>query len=338
MAHHKPAERSLERNGPDMAPEPGQPLLLAFPRVMPCDPAGHVVLAALRGAVSRIGARDPDARRGDAEGIHGLRTATRRLRSELGALEDLVERHWRDPIEQELKWLAGLLGGVRDLDVLMARLRKAGSTPGGAGPDVDDLAPLFTSLAARHELAGRTLEEGLQSERYHALLATLERAAQQPAFTDAAWESCRMALPPVAAAAWRRLKKAARTLRASDPVEDFHELRKRAKRARYTAELIAPVLGPHTARAAGRFIRLTTQVQTTLGEHQDAVVSAGEIERALAAHAHDAEFSHAAERLLDAERHKARAARFDFFAIWERLDRKKTRRWMKVSDRARAKA
>jgi CHAD domain-containing protein len=338
MAHHEPAERTLERDGTLVVQGSGQPLLLAFPRVKPDDPVGQVILAAVRGAVSRIAARDPDARRGDAEGIHGLRTATRRLRSELGALEDLVGLHWRDPIEGELKWLAGLLGGVRDLDVLTARLHKAASTKNEQGPDVRELAPLFTSLAARHELASRALAEGLQSDRYRALLATLERAGSHPALTDAAWEPCRTALPPVALAAWRRLKKAARSLRADDPVEEFHELRKRAQRARYTAELIAPVLGPHIARSARRFIRLTTQVQATLGEHQDAVVSGEEIERALAAHPNNVEFRHAAERLLDTERETASDARAAFFRIWDKLDRKKTRRWMKTPQPARAKA
>jgi CHAD domain-containing protein len=338
MAHHEPAERTPEREGIIVAQQSGQPLLLAFPRVKPDDPVGQVILAAVRGAVSRIAARDPDARRGDAEGIHGLRTATRRLRSELDALENLIDRHWREPIEGELKWLAAMLGGVRDLDVLTARLHKASATRTEHSPDVRELAPLFTSLAARHELASRALEEGLQSDRYRALLAALEGAALHPALTDAAWEPCRTALPQVALAAWRRLKKGAHSLRSNDPVEEFHELRKRAKRARYTAELIAPVLGHQVARAAGRFIRLTTQVQAALGEHQDAVVSSEEIERALAAHPENAEFCEAAERLLETERKTAGDARAAFFKIWDKLDRKKARRWMKLPEHARAKA
>ena len=114
-------------------------------------------------------------------------------------------------------------------------------------------------------------------------LACLEQAAVGRRCWMPASEPCRVALPAVAAAAWRRLKKAgARPLRPSDPDAEFHELRKLAKRARYTAELIAPIMGRRAARAAGRFIRLLTQVQDTLGEHQDAVVAAGEIEHALA--------------------------------------------------------
>ena len=82
-------------------------------------------MAALETASSRIRSIEPAARRGDAEGIHRLRTTTRRLRSELRAFRDLVDPEWIGPLEGEMKWLAGLLGDVRDLDVLTARFRKA---------------------------------------------------------------------------------------------------------------------------------------------------------------------------------------------------------------------
>ncbi len=125
MQRHKLLERPVGSEGAAPTRESGQPMLLGFPRVKPDDAVGDVVVAALRGAVSRISSSDPDARRGDAEGIHRLRTSTRRLRSELSALAGLVDQHWREPIENELKWLAGLLGSVRDLDILLARLRAA---------------------------------------------------------------------------------------------------------------------------------------------------------------------------------------------------------------------
>ncbi len=262
-------------------------------------------------------------------------TSTRRLRSELKALEVLTDRHWREPLEEELKWLAGLLGKVRDLDILLARLKEA-APPDGAGGDGAALAPLSTSLEARHELAARALADGLQGERYRALLAALQRAVERPDLTDAAWEPCSTALPPLADAAWRRLKKSARSLRPSDPVEEFHELRKRAKYARYTAELIAPVLGPELAEAANQFVRLTTRIQSVLGDHQDATVSIGEIERALEEHRDDSRFAEAAGRLLKAEQAAARAARASFFVVWDKLDRKKVRRWMKTRNRAKA--
>jgi len=290
-------------------------------------------LSALCGAVSRIATSDLEARRGDAEGIHRLRTSTRRLRSELRAFRKLVDPQWREQLEGELKWLASLLGGVRDLDVLLARLRKAASTQDEN--DARASSPMFGSLEARHGVAAVDLQNAMRSERYHALQETLQQAIERPVLLDAAWEPCRTALPPLAIAAWRRLKKGARDLRPSDPDEEFHEVRKRAKSARYTAELIAPVLH---RRSANRFIRLTTQVHNVLGEHQDAIVASQAIERQLAEHTDDPGFVEAAGRLLDTQKNAAQTARDKFFMVWDKLDRKKLRRWMRIESKANAKA
>jgi CHAD domain-containing protein len=323
---------------PEAAREIRPPLTLALPRVSPDDPAGHVVYSALREALVRIAANDPEARRGEAEGIHRLRTTTRRLRSELLALESLVDRPWSLRLEEELKWLADRLGQVRDLDVLSARLKKASGTLDPTGANEAALAPLFAALQARHDQAALALNDALRSDRYRGLIALLQHAAERPALTDAASEPCREALAPAAAASWRRLKKGGRALRRSDPDEEFHNLRKSAKRARYTAELIAPVMGRHIASSADRFIRLATDVQNALGEHQDAVVAADEIEHTLAKHPDNPNFVHAAECLLESQQVAAARARETFFEIWAKLDRKKTRRWLKESSKSKAHA
>jgi CHAD domain-containing protein len=136
-------------------------------------------------------------------------------------------------------------------------------------------------------------------------------------------------LPPSAKAAWRTLNKAARDLRSNDPPGEFHEARKRAKRCRYTAELIAPLLGRRALRDASKFIRLTARVQDSLGEHQDALITANELETAMALHADDSTLVQNASALLEEQRKRARAARARFFTIWSRLDHKKLRRWMR---------
>jgi CHAD domain-containing protein len=302
--------------------------MLALPRVKPGDPAGDAVLSALKGAMSRIEAVEAEARRGDSEGIHRLRTTTRRLRSELRAFRDFVDLSWLEPIITDLKWLAGLLGEVRDPDVLSARLTAAAGAHGDS--DLPALAPLFEELQARHARGFRALRDALAGDRYRKLLAALQRAIENPVLNDEAQEPCCTALPPLAAAAWRRLKKGARGLRPSDPEEEFHEVRKRAKRARYTAELIAPVLGRVAEKRARRFIRRTTEVQTVLGEHQDAIVAGLEVERVLAEHSEDAAVARAAARLLETQRDAAQKARSEFFEVWDKLDRKKSRRWWKI--------
>jgi CHAD domain-containing protein len=287
-------------------------------------------------AALRIAGTEDEARRGDPGGIHRLRTTTRRLRSELRSLENLVEGRWRDQIEGELKWLAERLGAVRDIDILLARLKKGPGKRDRAGESA--LAPLFETLQDRRAQAAWSLNDALRSDRYRGLLASLEQAAEAPALLDAASEPCGVALPAVGSAAWRRLKKVGRSLRSSSSDEAFHEVRKSAKRARYTAELIAPVLSGRSARAAGRFIRLLTRAQDTLGEHQDAVVAVGELECSLAAAALDPGFVQAATALLESERARAHAARQAFFKVWDKLDRKKLRRWIKTKPKAAARA
>ena len=81
----------------------------------------------------------------------------------------------------------------------------------------------------RHSQNSRALRGTLQGERYRNLLASLAAAIECPALKDDAWEPCRNALPPLAAAAWRKLKKGGRDLEAASPDADFHQVRKLAK-------------------------------------------------------------------------------------------------------------
>ena len=70
---------------------------------------------------------------------------------------------------------------------------------------------------------------------------------------------------------WKRLRKAVRALPEAPADADLHEVRKRAKQARYALEAVAPVAGPRVARAAKRLADL----QGVLGDHQDTVVAYG---------------------------------------------------------------
>ena len=59
----------------------------------------------------------------DPEGVHQARVATRRLRSHLRTFRKLLEPEWAEPLRDELGWLGDELGGVRDADVLLDRLK-----------------------------------------------------------------------------------------------------------------------------------------------------------------------------------------------------------------------
>ena len=299
-------------------------------RVKPGDPAALAITSALAAAVARLRAADPAAQNGEAEGVHRLRTSARRLRSELRAFRDLVEPSWREALERELKWLGGALGQVRDLDILRNHFETAAKNK-----DDDEsaaLRPLFDALDARHETAMRAMRKALRSARCRRLFESLEQSAAYPPLRDEADEPCRKVLPPLVKKSWKRLKKEAETLDADSADSAFHEVRKKAKRARYTAERIAPALGRHVPEEADRYIRLTTAVQDLLGEHQDMTVAIAEVENLLPQHPDDLEFQNAAQVLLARLRKTADDSRADFLDLWPKLAKNKSRRWLKDRD------
>jgi len=298
---------------------------LDLPRVRPDDPAAAAVQAALAEGLHWLKVNHPVACEGGVEGVHRLRTTTRRLRSALDLFRGLTDSAWADRLGDELKWLAGKLGDVRDIDVLIARFENAAKETGGA----EALGPLFDWLRGRHAVASEALREALRGERYTTLTTALAGSLGAIPHDDSAWEPCRTALPPLVDDVWKRLKRAGRALRPDDPDEDFHEVRKRAKRARYAAEAVGGALDPGPADDARRFARRAKDVQDVLGAHQDAVVAAAEICRAAADHPDLGPFNFAAGQLLEHERRAAAESRDQFFDVWDDLDRKKIVRWLK---------
>src|SRR5262245_50951143 len=124
MPHHlirEPAARRADSRAGESSPRRSEELT---PELNPRAPAGLAVVHALRTALSRMRTHEQAAKRGDPDGVHRLRSASRRLRSELDALEEMVEPQWRETAKGELKWLARLLGEARDLDILLARLHE----------------------------------------------------------------------------------------------------------------------------------------------------------------------------------------------------------------------
>jgi CHAD domain-containing protein len=338
MPYQGPADCLSDRKRP--ATKEGErsqrPPTLTLPRVKPGDPAGHALLTSLESALLRIQAAEDAASRGDDKGIHRLRTATRRLRSDLRAFQDLVDPRWAEVLAGELKWFTGLLGVVRDVDVLTGRIELALASE--ARSEREAMSPLFEILSTRHAMGMLAVRDALKGDRYRNLLASLQHAIAHPLLKDEAHKPCRRALPPLARAAWRQLRKSASDLRPSDPDESFHEVRKRAKRARYNAEMVVSILGRPAAKRARPFIRGVTRVQDILGAHQDAIIAAHEIAEALALHPDDTAFIEAGRRLLDSQHAEAQDARGAFFRAWDKLDRKKLRRWMKRSSRAKSQS
>jgi CHAD domain-containing protein len=278
-------------------------------RVGPGDPASLAIAEAFSTAVARLREANEQARAGDVKGIRRLRTSSRRLRSQLQAFGKLIEPKWGGRLIAELRWLGAALGEARDLDVLRKRFEKDESEEDRAA-----LEPLFAWLAGRRARAGEAVDRTINGARFRALMAKLERSAEAPSTTKRACKPCRKVLPPLVAGSWKRLRRDAKGLTSGTPDTVFHEVRNRAKRARYTTELIAPKLGRKAESRGVGLIAFARSIQDTLGAHQDAVVAAAEVESMLAQGGHDDAFRRAAAALLSRLRRDADEARDVFLS------------------------
>ncbi len=294
------------------------------PEIGPDQPAGAAVRAALTEAVERIVRHDAGMRMGNAESLHQARVGTRRLRSHLRVFGPLLDARWAAALDSELRGLARQLGEVRDLDVLIERLA---SVAMDLRPVID---PLLNDLARRGNVARDNLLERLRDERYAALLERLVAAAAAPRLLGAATQPAGSVLPPLFEAAWKRLAKHAGRLTATSPDADYHEVRIRAKRARYAADAIGPALDESRREGADGIRRHLTSLQTLLGELQDAATSREEILTTAAQHANNGPFNLAAGITLEREAQRAATARQGVPDSWRELRRPKHRRWVKA--------
>jgi CHAD domain-containing protein len=290
---------------------------VTVPRLRPRSRLETLVGYALARSVVRLIGEDPKIRASsDADAVHDARVATRRLRSDLKTLEPYLA-----PVEglrAELGWLGGLLGEVRDLDVLIERLRAR--IAGLPDPDRAPAAAILARLDDDRHRRRSELLDGLDSGRYLVLVDDLIEAARRPPVGDRADQRrARPALRRVMRKAWRRTARAADRLGRSSPDAAMHEVRKRAKRARYAAELARDVFGKRATRLAERL----TDVQDGLGEVQDTVVAEGRL-RALRL---PTDSAFVAGMLVCGERAARADARDRWPDLWKAARAKRLRRW-----------
>lgn len=272
-------------------------------------------------AVHRITTHHAAARLGDPEGVHQMRVGTRRLRSDLRTFASLVDREWADSVLDDLRWLARVLGEVRDIDVLTERFAQS------AGELADELQSLFDHLRRVGEQRRSDLHDALRSERYLTLLESLVRAAQNPPATvDAAVAGDEVLVPQVRPT-WDTLRKAMRAAGEDPPDHELHEIRIHAKRARYAAEVVAGSSASY-ASSAKNFARAAAALQEVLGEHQDAVVAQQTLRGIAGAPESTASVQITLGRLIERQHQEALHARAQWTRSWHRLSRPKNTEWL----------
>jgi len=283
------------------------------------SPAREVIRSVIAQSVAALLYHDPLVRTsGDPEAVHQARVATRKLRSHLRTFGPLLDPEWTDPLRTELGWVALSLGAVRDQEVLLERLREqAKSLPAN---DLRSALGVLHLLEVDIEGLRKKLLADLDSTRYVDLLERLVAAAHAPSALPEADQPAGSVLPKLATDPWRRLRSAVRHLPDPPADPDLHRIRILAKRARYAAEAVAPVVGS----GAVSFARNAAKLQTILGEHQDSVTAQAWLRGTRIG----GRRAFVAGELIAMEHIAAEDARKKWPKVWKSLDRKSLRDWM----------
>jgi CHAD domain-containing protein len=235
--------------------------------------AGH--LASLTAELHRL---DPLARADVPDAVHQLRTAGRRLRAVLTTFDKSFDAAAIDPVSDELSWIGDVLGEPRDLEVLKARfdslvLAEPGHlVRGRPGQWID------SRLRAAHRDAHRAALDAMASARYFALVDVLDSWNAAPPWADERDRPATKRLPKALDREWKGLEQAAATASAGERADRpalLHDVRKAAKRIRFAAEIVEPVLGSDAATTA----RAAKRIQRVLGEYHDTVVATAHLLR-----------------------------------------------------------
>jgi triphosphatase len=246
----------------------------------PAATLGELAYAVLRRQLAVLRAKEPGTRLGeDPEELHDMRVATRRLRAALGLFADVLPVRAR-AFHDELGWMAGALGRVRDLDVqqeAQAAMSSAAVAWGalfGEGTE-DPLAELHSLLTREREAARTDMLAALDSLRWERLVVGMASMVQQGPLrrSSATRLPAVVAVPALVDDRHSAVKKAARRAKRSGVAGDFHRLRIRCKRLRYSLEFSAELYGGRTSR----YTKQLTALQDQLGLMQDAEVAAARL-------------------------------------------------------------
>ena len=317
------AERPIPKLLRALGPRALEPPEVAVSSVDRRSSLGEFVRHAITHSVTQILHHDAGVRLGEnPEDVHQLRVGARRLRSDLSTFNSLLQadpvRTWRD----ELRWLGTSVGEVRDIDVLGERLRSQLQML----PEPESIMgeSLLALLTDQVDSARMSMLRALRSRSYVALLDPLVLGAIHPPFDvehgtaidRSAADTARRFVRP----AWRSLRKAVSALDETPSDRELHRIRILSKRCRYAAAAVTPVVGHRVAR----FAAAVADVQSRLGDHQDAVVGEAWLREA-AAKVPDSAI--AAGELILLQRHERTRLRAEWRQDWREACAKVPSSW-----------
>ena len=214
----------------------------------------------------------------DSEFLHDFRVAVRRTRSALGQLKGIFPESSIAPFREGFKWLGGITGPTRDLDVYLLKFPDyCRQLPESTRPD---LKPLQEFLHNRQLREQKILAAHLQSSRLRALLDDWEKYLET--FPDPGNLPPAANLPIGELASAKIHKTGEKFIRQGkaignhSPVESLHQLRITGKKLRYLLEFFQTLYSP---KPMARLVKEMKKMQDFLGDFQDLAVQQRHLRR-----------------------------------------------------------
>jgi len=211
---------------------------------------------------------------GIPDGVHQMRVAIRRLRSVVATMRQMLPSEQYQWVTQTLKWMAGVLGPVRNWDVFSSSLLAPVRSVLLRGQEQDELCRVCAQARrSAHESANATI----RSPQYTVgLLKLSEWFASRGWRNQPVSEQSALLMAPIETVAptlirrrYKKVKKSADGF-AQLTLERRHELRISVKKLRYTIEVFKDLFdSPKVAE----FARLLKPLQDDLGYINDVRVA-----------------------------------------------------------------
>ena len=207
----------------------------------------------------------------DAEYVHQMRVATRRLRAAMRMFGPVLPAGFAEQLVPPMRELMAALGRARDLDVLMAEIV---APVAAALPDEPRLTDLASAITNRLYDARGAIRHTLRQPAYGQLLLTAAGLLQGAPFIEPPGAAETPSLLQFADRRLRRLLKKILELAAAARPESppsLHELRIGIKRLRYAIEFFGPMI---PGKSGATVIKRLAGLQEELGQLND-LASAG---------------------------------------------------------------
>jgi len=247
---------------PAAAPELADPVLMLDASATAHD----VAIAELRRLVNAWLRHEPGARLGeDPEELHQLRVTARRIDATLGLFKHQL------PVSlvrarKTTKAVLRSLGAARDLDVQLNELAHCcENLPDGERAAAEPLRGRLESERAR---ARSRMLRALDSEATRHWLETLTLAVAEQS-TVSGGDPAMQVMPERVRQRFRKLRKSVTKLRGKSSMEDYHQVRRRAKQLRYATECGSGMFG----KPGDDLLKALRRLQDGLGAHQDAYMA-----------------------------------------------------------------